>query len=293
MGVEKEYILSKLGEIEILPTFPGVVGEVIKIIEDPMSSATDLARSMDPSMVGEVLRVANTAYFGTKNFRNITSIEHAIAIIGLQHLSTIILQMPFISMIGTGTSFDRKVFIEHSMICAIFSKEVAFLMGTIDAGESYISGMLHDIGAIVIYKYFPDEWKLIEKLREEKDMSRLDAEKEVFSVDHGFIGALLLRTWNIPGTVSDAVMYHHRPEEAGNNKDWAVATSLANRFAKDIKSVDNLVGIGEFINDHKGFIDIMREQGIGIRPGGEMKFFDNVFMQLKGVRSFLGGMRES
>jgi HD-like signal output (HDOD) protein len=96
--MDRDRILHKLKEIDMLPTFPATVGTVMSLIRDPMSSAADLAKSMDPSMVSEVLRIANTAYFGTRSFRNISSIEHAIAIIGLEHLSSVIIQMPFMSM---------------------------------------------------------------------------------------------------------------------------------------------------------------------------------------------------
>ncbi|HNT68437.1 MAG TPA: HDOD domain-containing protein, partial [Syntrophorhabdaceae bacterium] len=75
--MDTDRILHKLKEVNMLPTFPATVGTVMGLIQDPMSSAADLAKGMDPSMVSEVLRIANTAYFGTRNFRNITSIEHA------------------------------------------------------------------------------------------------------------------------------------------------------------------------------------------------------------------------
>lgn len=157
MGMDTEYILGKLGKIEVLPTFPGIVGEVINVIEDPMSSAADLAKSMDPSMAGEVLRVANTAYFGTGNFRNITSIEHAIAIVGFQHLSHIILHMPFITMIKGDAVFNREEFIKHSITCGILSKTISTCVRGTNANEVYIGGLMHDIGAIVIYRYFREE----------------------------------------------------------------------------------------------------------------------------------------
>ena len=76
--VTEEYIVAKVRKLAILPTFPKIVSEIIGLIEDPMSSASDLARHMDPSMTGEVLRIANTAYFGTSNFRRIYSVERAI-----------------------------------------------------------------------------------------------------------------------------------------------------------------------------------------------------------------------
>ena len=58
------YILQKLTEIDMLPTFPDIAGEMVGLIEDPKTSASDLAQRMDPSMVGEVLRIANTALCG-------------------------------------------------------------------------------------------------------------------------------------------------------------------------------------------------------------------------------------
>ena len=51
--MDREYILDKLGKIDVLTMFSGTVGEVINGIEDPMSSATDLVKSMDPSMASE------------------------------------------------------------------------------------------------------------------------------------------------------------------------------------------------------------------------------------------------
>ncbi len=55
--------LRKIKKIDILPTFPDIVDGIINIIEDPMSSASDLAKNMDPSMVGEVMRSCQYGLF--------------------------------------------------------------------------------------------------------------------------------------------------------------------------------------------------------------------------------------
>ena len=68
----------------MLPAFSWTVGEVINGIEDPMSSAANLAKSKDPSMANEALRVVDTACFGTRNFRNMNSLEDAMTIVGIQ-----------------------------------------------------------------------------------------------------------------------------------------------------------------------------------------------------------------
>ena len=127
----QDYIVKKLRHIEILPTFPKIVSEILTLINDPMSSASDLARHMDPSMAGEVLRIANTAYFGTRNFRSITTMERAIAVIGYEHLGYVVLQMPFLALVqGPDTTFDRKLFITHAIVCGSLA-EVSMARGKI------------------------------------------------------------------------------------------------------------------------------------------------------------------
>ena len=48
-----DYILDRLGKIDGLPTFPGAAGGMIGLLGDPGSSASEVAKHMDPSMAGE------------------------------------------------------------------------------------------------------------------------------------------------------------------------------------------------------------------------------------------------
>jgi HD-like signal output (HDOD) protein len=292
MAMDPELIVSKLSKIEVLPTFPAMVGEVINVIEDPMSSASDLAKSMDPSMAGEVLRVANTAYFGTGNFRNITSIEHAIAIVGFQHLSHIILHMPFVSMIKGDSVFNREEFIKHSIVCGILSKSISSCTYAANPNEIYIGGLMHDIGAIVIYRYFHEECDKINVLVTQGALGRLDAEREVLSLDHGMIGALLLQLWNIPKTITDGIMYHHNPEAAKENRMPAMMINVGNKFAKKINLRDNFLSFDEFLTEYKGFVQIAQDQGVHLTSGEELKFFEHAFVQLKNAKGFFEGVLE-
>ena len=286
MSVEREYILEKLAKIEVLPTFPTLVGEVIHVIEDPMSSAADLARSLDPSMAGEILRVANTAYYGTRNFRNIGSIEHAIAIIGLEHISNIILHMPFLSMLKSDSEFDRDGYVIHSLVCAILSRAMSESMRMADANEVYIGGLMHDVGSIVLSRYFTEEWQKINELVRDKEMQRIEAEKEVLGVDHGYVGAVLLKLWNLPATITDGVMYHHDPEGAEDNKNYAVVINLGNKFAKIINLRDNFLSFDEFLTKYYSFVEDMRALGVLLSSGEELKFFERIFTQVKNAKGF-------
>ncbi len=285
--MERDEILGRLRKIDVLPTFPTVMGEVISVIEDPMSSAADLARNLDASMASEVLRLANTAYFGTRNFRRITSIEHAIAIVGLEQISQIILHMPFLGMMGGAGGLDREKFIRHSMISGIVSKVISHTLHTGNEHAVYIGGLMHDIGAIIIYRYFSDEWKSISGLVREKDYTWTEAEEEVLSCDHGMIGACLLTMWNIPQAVTEGVMYHHTPDKARENI-WNVRLiDAGNRFAKMIDLSDNFASFDEFINNNREFIPLVEELGFEISLSQELDLFEGAYGLLRNAKGLL------
>lgn len=290
--MERDEILKVLRKIDVLPTFQTVMAEVIGVINDPMSSAAHLAKVMDPSIASEVLRVANTAYFGTRSFRKITSIEHAIAIIGLKPLSQIILHMPFLSMMNGVGQLDREKFIRHSMICAIASQVVSQTVRMGDQHAVYIGGLMHDIGAIIIYSHFNAEWEMISALVREKGYTRLQAEEEVLSCDHGMIGACLLTMWNIPQSVTDGVMYHHSPENAADNAWNAKIIDVGNRFAKQADLSDRFTNFDDFMRNNRHFVPLVEELGIEVSLSQELSLLDGVYLLMRNARGLLAGAGE-
>ncbi len=289
------YILQKLMEIDMLPTFPEIAGEMVGLIEDPKTSASDLAQRMDPSMVGEVLRIANTAYAGTKSFRNITSLEHAIAVIGFEQLLTIILQMPFISMTqGDGGAFKKDAFVTHSIICGLIAKGISKQLNVGNPNEVYLSGIMHDVGVIIIYRYFKDEWDAIDRLVSSSGMTRIEAEREVLLVDHGHMGATLLELWNTPKPITDAVRFHHQPELATENKENVLVTHLANRLAKTIDLKEDLASFDGFIAKHRSSIQPEAVMGRGLSLSEEVTFFETIYELLRKAKVYVdGGTKEN
>jgi putative nucleotidyltransferase with HDIG domain len=285
----QDYIVKKLRQIEILPTFPKIVSEILALISDPMSSASDLARHMDPSMAGEVLRIANTAYFGTRSFRSITTMERAIAVIGYEHLGYIVLQMPFLGMIqGADTTFNKKLFITHAIVCGSLAKLIgAYATAAVDQNEVYVSGILHDIGRIIMYRYFKKEWQEVLALIKEEHMPAVEAERAVYSVDHGQVGASLLELWNLPSAIVDGVRYHHVPEAAQQNRESAFATHLANQFAKRIDIDTDLENFDDFAARHREFCQAASESTDAVTIHDEIKFLSSAYDSLKSAKGLI------
>jgi putative nucleotidyltransferase with HDIG domain len=282
-------IRKRIEEIEFLPTLPHIVGELMMVIEDPMSSASDLARHMDPSIMSEVLKVANSAYFGRNSFRRIGTIEQAVATIGYSGLSYIVLQMPFASATnGPETLFDRKAYVRHSLTSGILAKTVSTVFSLGDENQAYISGMLHDVGVIIMYQYFKEEWQRMNTLMEQEHLTRLAAEKEVFSLDHAHVGAILLHKWDIPETISEAVRLHHSPTEIGDNEN-AYVTYLANVLAKNV-DLDNLGDFDSFFKEQRDLLQSEMPDRYLLKHQVEM--FETAFDFLKGIERFFGAPSE-
>jgi HD-like signal output (HDOD) protein len=285
------FIEDRLRRIEFLPTFPTIVGEVMNVLADPKSSASDLVRRMDPSLVGEVLKAANGALQRKGNSRGIATVEQAIAAIGYADLSSLILQTPFLSMVeNEDLLFDRYGFMRHSVACAILARTVStiFKMGNPDT--VYVSGMLHDIGIIVIHQYFRKESELIGTLMREKKVSRLEAEKEIFSMDHALMGSLLLETWGIPEGIVESVKLHHTPEETGDKED-AYAVWLADSLAMEIDFERDLSEFQVFFAKQREALEAAMPDRFLLRS--HIELFEAAHDQLRRIKPILGSSPEA
>jgi len=239
-------IIKKLKRINMIPTFPDVVKTLTSILENPLASASTLVPYLDPSTGSEILRVANTAYFGSKSFRNINTIEHAIAVIGFEHLSYILLQMPFLSLIEPDSTFAKKEFIKHTFTCAAFSKILSSFLYLANPNETYMAGMLHDIGIIIMYSHFREEWDRIVYIIKSEKKYRLQAEKEVLGLDHGYMGGLFLNLWNIPEPIVESVMFHHEIESSKIYRDYTFVVNIANSLSNKLKLTENINSFDDF-----------------------------------------------
>ena len=248
---------------------------------------------MDPSTAGEVLRIANTAFSGTRNFRNIASLEHAIAVIGLDRLLETVRHMPFISMDGADEgSFDQDRYITHSILCGVLAKGIGSAAHDCNPDQLYISGIMHDVGAIIIYRHFRDEWEAIDKLMTASGISRIEAERSVLTRDHGYIGADLLELWNTPGAITDAVRFHHQPDIADEKRENVRTVWFANRLAKTIDLREDLESFDEFSTKHRISMKSAAAAAKDFPPSEEVAFLENIFDLLKEAKSYLEAVTE-
>lgn len=212
---------KKFAKIDVLPSLSIVANNVIRITQNPKSSAVDVGKaiSYDQALTTKVLKTVNSAYFGFP--QKINTITHAIVILGFAHIKNIVLTASIMDMFpskGKVKGFDLQGFWKHSLACGITADLIARRLGMQNLEEIFICGMLHDVGKIVLNTYFNDEFTNAVKLANKKGILLRNAEKQVMGLDHASAGGFVAEKWNLGLTLTKAIKFHHKPSFANESK---------------------------------------------------------------------------
>ena len=196
--------------IKNLPTVPGIVAKISRMVENPETSAAEVGRliTQDQVLSAKVLRMANSAFFGMS--RKISSIANALMILGFDVVKGLVLTSSVFDMIQK----SMAGLWEHSIGCAAASGAVATALGRDDAEEILVAGLLHDLGKVVLALNMPEEMKLIREKVESEELLFYEAENAVLDFHHGEIGQWLAEHWNLPESLGEPMRLHHNPERA-------------------------------------------------------------------------------
>ncbi|MDR1310176.1 MAG: HDOD domain-containing protein [Deltaproteobacteria bacterium] len=203
-------VKREVRKIKNLPTVPGIVAKISRMVENPETSAAEVGRliSQDQVLSAKVLRMANSAFFGMS--RKISSISQALVILGFEVVKGLVLTSSVFDMIQK----SMAGLWEHSIGCAAASGAVATLLGRDDAEEILVAGLLHDLGKVVLALNLPEEMRLIMAKVSSGDVLFYEAENQLLDFDHSELGQWLAEHWNLPESLAEPMRLHHRPEKA-------------------------------------------------------------------------------
>jgi putative nucleotidyltransferase with HDIG domain len=212
---QKQQRIKKITQSIIgLPTLPTVITQMIGLIDNPTTSARDVARliATDQALTAKILKLANSAFYGFP--REISTVNHAIVVLGFETVKSLGLSVSVLERFAGGgkdTAFDRQKFWEHSIACGVGARMLAAKSRYRVHGEAFAAGILHDIGKLILSQFFPDEFGEIMTIVQTENLYIGEAEERVLGVTHAEIGSWLAEKWNLPAQLVDAITYHHAP----------------------------------------------------------------------------------
>jgi len=207
-----------------LPESPEIVAAYQKVIADPLSSANDIADVINrsPSLAALLLKIANSPLFGFMS--RIDTISRAITLLGTKEIGELVAGISIMRVFRDipAELIDMPTFLRHSLACGILSRILAARKNLQNTERLFVAGLLHDIGRLVWYRYFPEQAKLSLYMSKKSGLPLYEIEEECLGINHGQMAAHLLTKWELPPALAETIVYHHRPSRSPNSVEAGI-----------------------------------------------------------------------
>lgn len=230
-GLSMDILLT--GDVR-LASPPEIFLKISQILDDPTKTARDAEQVIrhDPGLTARLLRLVNSAFYGFP--RQISSISHAITIVGARELRDLVLATVVVERFGRlpNKLMTMRAFWRVSVRSALLARE----MGKCHAQSSslrsvFVCGLLHEIGRLVIYAKIPELARAAILLAEGGMLEETEAERQIYGFDHYQLAYELARRWHLPEVITATLQWHEHPEEAGDFSRETALVALACRLS--------------------------------------------------------------
>ena len=216
--LQNENLKKLVARMGVLPSVPSLYFRMLQELQSPTASLERIGElvEMDLGMTAKVLQLVNSAFFGSP--RKISNSTEAVQLLGVGTVRSLALYIHAFSCFDSAKlaefSFERLW--NHSVTTGTFAKRIAQTKGgqSVSVDETFIAGLLHDIGKLMMISNLPDDYRTMQKRVREEGISVAEAERAVFGATHAEVGAYLLGLWGLPAPIVESVAFHHEPEKA-------------------------------------------------------------------------------
>ena len=219
-----------LAEIQGIPTFPENIVTLLDLCSRTDACIDDIVSliKQDMAIVTDVIKMANSAGFITTT--KIKDIGAAVMKIGLKNLKSILIASNARKIMESRYSKFEEIW-DHCNRVAIYSMLIAETYKMPGVGENaFLAGLLHDLGQVILLAVDINGMKKIAEIVRNRDIITTTVMEEIsIGIGHSEIGALVSEKWNFPDYLTQAIRYHHAPQNIQTEyRDIVYTVYLAN-----------------------------------------------------------------
>lgn len=199
-----------------LPTLSRTLYEIIELEQrNPISFAQDIRKiiEMDPLLSAHVLKVANSPLYGFS--QKVRTLSHAIGLLGVRRIRTIAFSFSIFDFFKQAQFQPRfgslfNLVLKKSLLISAISTILARKIEYPGADELYVSGLLADIGQLILCLHSPQKYTGIYS---SIDAELIPRERQTFHTDHVELGCAFCLRWSFPEFIKNGIREHARLDD--------------------------------------------------------------------------------
>jgi putative nucleotidyltransferase with HDIG domain len=214
--------------LEAFPALAESRNRVLRVVREERSSVGEVVAAVesDVALVITVLRIANRT--GSRRKGKVASIPEAVEVLTPDGVETLAAQAATFDFFERAPGWDAapERFRLHAIAVQSAADRLAREVDYPDRDEVLCSGLLHDVGKLVLthaYPAYPSQVHGGARTPEQ----RVHRERLELGVDHALVGGVLARRWGLPSRLASAIERHH----ADDAEDEAALVRLADMLA--------------------------------------------------------------
>jgi diguanylate cyclase (GGDEF)-like protein len=197
-----------------LPSLPAIAVQVLELAQQADADIAEIARtiSRDPALSSKILKTVNSSFYGRS--QNISTISHALVILGLQSVKTLVLGFSLLTTLSQDKpkGFKHLDYWKRSTYAASAARILGSKLNAAQQEEIFLSALLQDIGMLVLDRVLGEEYgRVCQGARSHAQL--LDLERKALQSDHAEVGGMLAEHWKLPAVLSRPIGSHHAPEK--------------------------------------------------------------------------------
>lgn len=210
--------------LELRP-LPEAALKLAELARDPDPSIDDAVAALehDPALASRVLKVAASPAVSRRPPADLSQAAMAVGVHQLRDMAFAVAS----GRVFRAPGLDHLVKEEHrhSFRVGVATAEIFKRMG-IGSRQGFLVGMLHDIGALLLYT------GLSQYGRESPELLEPHFIQQARRMLHAALGETVIKSWGLSETVRAGARYHHKPDKAGALAQVALAVGVADFAAK-------------------------------------------------------------
>jgi HD-like signal output (HDOD) protein/prolyl-tRNA editing enzyme YbaK/EbsC (Cys-tRNA(Pro) deacylase) len=232
-------IQQRLESTVEIPPLADTAQKIIKLRVDPDATIDDITGVVetDPALAAQVVSWAASPYYGSAG--KIRSVEDAIVrVLGFDLVINLALGLALGKTLALPKDHPQQAtpYWQQSIYTAAIIEGLTRAMPRAERPESgltYLAGLLHNFGYLLLAHVFPPHFSLIcRQIEVNPHLHHSFVEQHLLGITREQIGSWLMRNWDMPEELVIALRFQHDPHYAGEHYKYANLVCLAVRLLR-------------------------------------------------------------